>query len=72
MCQDEVHQESEVLLPSSALQRGSTWCENHDVEVPVEAGEVQRLEESVEEQVMESEQVSQGQEDPLQQVQECH
>ena len=58
MCQDEVHQESEVPLPSSALQ-GSTWCENHDVEVPVEAGEVQWLEESVEEQeeAMESVQV---------------
>jgi hypothetical protein len=69
VCQDEVHEESEVLLPSSALQ-GSTWCENHDVEVPVEAGEVQWLEESVEEQeeAMESVQVCQGQEDQLQQV----
>jgi hypothetical protein len=49
VCQDEVHEESKVLLPSSALQ-GSTWCENHDVGVPVVAGEVQWLDESVEEQ----------------------
>jgi hypothetical protein len=70
VCQGEDHEEFELLLPSNALL-GSIWYKNHVDEVPIEAGEVQWQEESVEEQeeVMESMQVCQVEADQPQQVQ---